>query len=91
MALRKLMNISEIRKHRKNLMRGLSALATELEMLANEVNPDEEFNTDEALWIEEYLYAGGGVDDLISDMMMMLINNRDSVKRIRRGGGGGTL
>ncbi len=86
MALRKLMNVSEIRKHRKNLMRSLSALSTELELLADEVKPDEAHNTDEMNWIEEYLYAGGGVDDLISDMMMMLIENRDDVKEMRREG-----
>lgn len=85
MALRKLMNISEIRKHRKNLMKSLSALANELEALANEAEPDERFNTDAMMWIEEYLYAGGGVDDLISDLMMMLMENRDSVKKIRHG------
>ena len=40
MALRKLMNLNEIKKHRRAIMRGISALSYELEQLAQEANYD---------------------------------------------------
>ena len=97
MARRKLMTLNEIKKHRRAIMRGLSALSNELDELASEANYDkdeEEWNqsqTDEADFIEDMVYGENGADDTISELMTLLTLNRVEVKEMRRGGGGGSL
>ena len=91
------MTKADIRKHRKNIMKGLSALSNELDELASEANYDkdaEEWNqdqTDEADFIEDMVYGNNGADDIIAELMTLLMSNRREVKEMRRGGGGGSL
>lgn len=93
MALRKLMTKTEIRKHSKNIMSGISALSNELESLSLEANSDGEgdfsFNTegtDAAEFVEDMVYGENGADDTISELMTLLLSNRKEVKERRRGG-----
>lgn len=87
MARRKVMTLEKIRKHRKNIMRGLSALSYELEQLAEEATGNT-ISTDEADFIEDMVYGYNGADDIISELVSLLMANRSDVKRTRRGGGG---
>jgi hypothetical protein len=92
MARRKIMTLAEIRKHRKNITESLHALTFELEVLADEVNPDEAHNTDEIAWIEDNVYGcETGIDDKLYELMEQLMTNRKYVKDVRSGGGGGSL
>ncbi len=91
MALRKVMTLEEIRKHSKNIMRGLSALSRELESLALEANSDGEGNfdfsssqTDEAEFVEDKVYGYAGADDIVSELITLLLSNRKEVKEMRR-------
>ena len=91
MALRKLMNLNEIKKHRRAIMRGISALSYELEQLAQEANYDPnkgdwQDQTCEEEFIEDKVYGNYGADDIIAELIELLQTNRLDVKERRRNG-----